>query len=197
MKTKEIGKGKKKVSLALKYDNAYSVGTKLNSEGDKIGLFILLGLETGMRCGDLLSLEKKNFYIDDYQGEEYCFVSFKSQKTDDEGNYPVSQLIYNTVMSMDDDRIFYNSKRGNVYSFMWVNDNLRKHFKKELNKAMTKGKTISAHSIRKTAGRKVYENGGLEVARKFLQHQRYDTTKDYLEIESEELKGDLIRIFHS
>lgn len=194
MKTTNIGKGKKKASLSLNYDSAYRTGLQLNNEGNKIGLFILIGLETGMRCGDLLGLEKKNFYIDEYEGREIPFVSFKSQKTSSDGDYPVSKVVYDTVMSMEDDRVFYNTKRKNVYSFMWVNDNLRKYFKKELNKAISKGKTISAHSIRKTAGKLVYKNRGLEVARAFLQHERYDTTKKYLEIEDEELKHHLIAI---
>ena len=68
-----------------------------------------------------------------------------------------------------------------------INRILKSIFYKQHSIAQKQGSVISVHSLRKTAGTYVYNNKGLEVARSFLQHENYDMTKKYLEIDKMEL----------
>ena len=45
-----------KTSKHLDYDKAKLKGHELIAQGDQLGLFILIALETGLRCGDILKL---------------------------------------------------------------------------------------------------------------------------------------------
>ena len=77
---------------------------------------------------------------------------------------------------------------------MWANRGLQKVFKDEHIKAKQQGLNISAHSLRKSIGLKVYDSAGLETARAFLQHGSYDSTKVYLNITKQELNVKLSNI---
>jgi integrase len=176
-----------KTSKHLDYDKAKLKGHELIAEGDQLGLFILIALETGLRCGDILKLEKKDFYSEDSK----YFLRFKAQKTKKEDVRPISKSSFLTANNAINDRVFYNEKYGCQYSPMWANRGLKKVFKDEQSKANLQGLNISAHSLRKSIGLKVYESAGLETARAFLQHDSYDTTKVYLNITKKELNEKL------
>jgi integrase len=179
-----------KTSKHLDYDKAKLKGHELIAEGDQLGLFILIALETGLRCGDILKLEKKDFYSEDSK----YFLRFKAQKTKKEDVRPISKTSFLTANNAINDRVFYNEKYGCQYSPMWANRGLKKVFKDEQSKANLQGLNISAHSLRKSIGLKVYESAGLETARAFLQHDSYDTTKVYLNITKQELNVKLSNI---
>ena len=179
-----------KTSKHLDYDKAKLKGHELITEGDQLGLFILIALETGLRCGDILKLNKNDFFS---EGSKY-FIRFKAQKTKKEDVRPISKTSFLTAFNAIDDRVFYNEKYGCQYSSMWANRGLQKVFKDEHIKAKQQGLNISAHSLRKSIGLKVFESAGLETARAFLQHDSYDTTKVYLNITKQELNVKLSNI---
>jgi len=179
-----------KTSKHLDYDKAETKGRLLIAKGDQLGLFILIALETGLRCGDILKLNKQDFFS---EGSKY-FLRFKAQKTKKEDVRPISKTSFITAFNAIDDRVFYNTKYGCQYSSMWANRGLQKVFKDEHIKAKQQGLNISAHSLRKSIGLKVYDSAGLETARAFLQHDSYDTTKVYLNITKQELNVKLSNI---
>ena len=172
-----------KTSKHLDYDKAKLTGHELIAEGNQLGLFILIALETGLRCGDILKLNKQDFFS---EGSKY-FIRFKAQKTKKEDVRPISKTSFLQALNAIDDRVFYNTKYGCQYSSIWPNRGLKKVFKNEHIKAKQQGLNISAHSLRKSIGLKVYDSAGLETARAFLQHQSYDTTKVYLNVTKTEL----------
>jgi integrase len=172
-----------KTSKHLDYDKAETKGRLLIAKGDQLGLFILIALETGLRCGDILKLNKQDFFS---EGSKY-FLRFKAQKTKKEDVRPISKTSFITAFNAIDDRVFYNTKYGCQYSPMWANRGLKKVFKDENIKAKQQGLNISAHSLRKSIGLLIYESAGLETARAFLQHDSYDTTKAYLNVTKTEL----------
>ena len=51
-----------KRSKHLDYDKAETKGRLLIAKEDQLGLFILIALETGLRCGDILKLNKQDFF---------------------------------------------------------------------------------------------------------------------------------------
>ena len=179
-----------KTSKHLDYDKAKLKGHELIAQGDQLGLFIIIALQTGLRCGDILKLQKKDFFT---EGSKY-FIRFTAQKTKKEDVRPISKTSFLTAFNAIDDRVFYNTKYGCQYSSIWPNRGLKKVFKDEHIKAKQQGLNISAHSLRKSIGLKVYESAGLETARAFLQHDSYDTTKVYLNITKTELNVKLSNI---
>jgi integrase len=179
-----------KTSKHLDYDKAKLKGHELLAQGDQLGLFILIALETGLRCGDILKLNKSDFFTENSK----FFIRFKAQKTKKEDVRPISKSSFLTANNAINDRVFYNEKYGCKYSPMWASRGLKKVFKDEQSKANLQGLNISAHSLRKSIGLKVYESAGLETARAFLQHDSYDTTKVYLNITKQELNVKLSSI---
>ena len=93
-----------KTSKHLDYDKAKLKGHELIAEGDQLGLFILIALETGLRCGDILKLNKQDFFS---EGSKY-FIRFKAQKTKKEDIRPISKTSFITAFNAIDDRVFYN-----------------------------------------------------------------------------------------
>jgi len=179
-----------KTSKHLDYSDAKRKGDELIEQGDQLGLFILIALETGLRCGDILKLNKQDFFS---EGSKY-FIRFKAQKTKKEDVRPISKTSFLQALNAIDDRVFYNPIYKCQYSSNWVNRGLRKVFRSEYIKAQNQGLNISAHSLRKSIGLLIYESAGLETARAFLQHDSYDTTKVYLNITKQELNVKLSNI---
>ena len=172
-----------KTSKHLDYDKATRKGDQLIEQGDQLGLFIIIALQTGLRCGDILKLQKKDFFT---EGSKY-FIRFTAQKTKKEDVRRISKVAFMQANNAINDRVFYNPIYKCQYSSNWVNRGLRKVFRSEYIKAQNQGLNISAHSLRKSIGLLIYESAGLETARAFLQHQSYDTTKVYLNITKTEL----------
>ena len=172
-----------KTSKHLDYDKATRKGDQLIEQGDQLGLFIIIALQTGLRCGDILKLQKKDFFT---EGSKY-FIRFTAQKTKKEDVRRISKVAFLQANNAINDRVFYNPIYKCQYSSNWVNRGLRKVFRSEYIKAQNQGLNISAHSLRKSIGLLIYESAGLETARAFLQHQSYDTTKVYLNITKTEL----------
>ena len=165
-----------KTTLAVNFDQGKKIAYQKIAANEDIGIFILLILETGLRVGDALSLSKNDFYK---TGKDH-YIKFTAQKTGKTAKRPVSKILYETVIKRDSEKVFYSPKTNSIYSKMWVGRKIKTCFLKEFKEAKKENKTISAHSLRKSAGQKVYEINGIEAARDFLQHQTYQTTKDYL-----------------
>ena len=179
-----------KTSKHLDYDKATRKGDQLIEQGDQLGLFIIIALQTGLRCGDILKLKKSDFFK---EGSKY-FIRFKAQKTKKEDVRGISKTSFLQANNAINDRVFYNPIYKCQYSSNWVNRGLRKVFRSEYIKAQNQGLNISAHSLRKSIGLLIYESAGLETARAFLQHGSYDSTKVYLNITKQELNVKLSNI---
>ena len=172
-----------KTSKHLDYDKATRKGDELIAQGDQLGLFIIIALQTGLRCGDILKLQKKDFFT---EGSKY-FIRFTAQKTKKEDVRGISKTSFLQADNAINDTVFYNPIYKCQYSSNWVNRGLRKVFRSEYIKAQNQGLNISAHSLRKSIGLLIYDSAGLETARAFLQHDSYDTTKVYLNVTKTEL----------
>lgn len=176
-----------KRTMAIDFDRGIRVANEKLAKNDDIGLFILIALETGLRLNDILHLRKSNFFK---RGSEY-YIKFTSEKNNASGVRPVSETTFKNVMSKPYNLIFWSDKSNKIYSAMWVGRQLKKAFIKEHKQAYVEDKTISAHSLRKSSGQRIYQAHGLEDARNFLQHKSYQTTRAYLEVSERELNDNI------
>jgi integrase len=177
-----------KTTMPLDFKKSKDVAFKKIASGEDIGLFILIALETGLRLNDILTLEKSNFFK---RNSEY-YITFTAKKTSKKSVRPISNITFTHVMDKPYERIFLNVKTNKIYSGMWVGRELKKAFLRDCKQAKIENKTISAHSLRKSAGQRIYNYNGLEAARDFLQHESYQTTRDYLQVSQREMNSNII-----
>ena len=184
-----------KESLKLDYDKAYQKGIKLLDSKKyyehKTGLFILIGIQTGLRSIDILTLDKKKIEFKD----NGAIINYTAQKTNKKGRAFVDSKIALAIKETANNKIFYNEQVGVPFSHTWINRRLKSVFSKEYNNALKQGLTLGVHSLRKTAGSYIYNNYGVETAREQLQHSGYSITKAYLKETKEEHLNKLESLF--
>jgi integrase len=142
-----------------------------------LGIYIQIGLRTGLRAGDILNLKKSNF----------CFkenlIFGKTQKTDAEYKFALPGWLLRIIQKVEYGNngkqvyLFFNPKYSSVYSKTWVNNRLQKSFP---------GRGVSSHSIRKSAGFKIALHFGVNGASNFLTHSSLQHTKSYIGFDVEE-----------
>jgi integrase len=149
-----------------------------------LGIAIAIGIRTGLRQSDLMHLEAKHFTA---RKGFVCGVAKKTKKT---FAHPLPEWLVDVVLSRSKGFSIYSR----IYSRIWLNRRLQALFTDEHLKAVKQGKAISSHTLRKSFGLYLYENGGINAARMGLQHTDSATTSRYLDIsqfEQEELQAGL------
>ena len=184
-----------KESLKLDYDKAYQTGIKLldskNYYEHKTGLFILIGIQTGLRSIDILNLEKSKIEFKN----NGAIINYTAQKTNKKGRVFVDGKIASAIKQTANNKVFYNEQMSVHFSHTWINRRIKSVFSKEYNNALKQGLTIGVHSLRKTAGSYIYNNYGVETAREILQHSGYSVTKTYLRETKQEHLNKLESLF--
>lgn len=163
----------------LDFDKATAKALKLiRNENDKtFGLLIICGINLGLRISDLLSLTFADLRDDT--------IKIKEQKTNKLRVLKVNDSIKQALIyfeDMNDNFHCFRSQKGSIYSSQHVNRLLKKHFNKD----------TSSHSLRKTFGRRVWENNGesdkaLTYLSDIFNHKDTATTRIYLGIRQEEI----------
>jgi integrase len=184
--------GQKTKSDFIEWDKLQSLTQKLERDGDwKFCLLITTGMFTGLRISDILSLR----WID-LIGKEHIEITEK--KTKKVRKILVNQQLQETVSRISDkinhfdpnEFIFINRFGKKTISPQFVNWKLKELMKKyEVVKDTTK---IKSHSIRKSFGRRVWENSersekGLIMLNEIFNHSSIKTTKIYLGIREKEI----------
>ena len=184
-----------KESLKLDYDKAYKEGLKLLDSkkyyDHKTGLFILIGIQTGLRSIDILNLNKDKIEFKD----NGAVINYTAQKTNKKGQAFVDGRISEAIKQTANNKVFYNEQMNVPFSHTWINRRIKSVFPKEYNNALKQGLTIGVHSLRKTAGSYIYKNYGVETAREILQHSGYAVTKTYLRETKQEHLNKLQSLF--
>jgi len=167
-------------STYIEFDKANSKALKLirSSENPNFGLLVIVGINLGLRISDLLKLTFKELRSDE--------LKIIEQKTGKKRKLKINDNIKNALKyfdSFDDHYYIFRSQKNSVYSVQHVNRLMKKYFK---------GSNISSHSLRKSFGRRVWNNNNQsEKALLYLSelfgHQSLSTTRKYLGIRQEEL----------
>lgn len=166
-------------STYIDYDKAQAKGMKLITTGENpsFGLLIVAGINLGLRITDLLSLTYGDLKKDT--------ITIKEGKTGKERTLKVNDSIKAALEHFKNENENFNafrSQKNSVYSTQQVNRLIKKYFKGD----------VTSHSLRKSFGRRVWENNnGEEKALVYLaelfNHTSPAITRKYLGIRQQEL----------
>lgn len=172
-------KGSITTSDFIDYDKAMAKGRELMKGKNKtFGFYIIVAINTGLRIGDILNLNKKDF--------ENGSIKFREEKTNKAKELKFNNKVLTafTELNPRNEEVF-TSQKGTLFTKQQINRKLKQHFQ-------TRNKNVSSHSLRKGFGRKVYENNnssdrGLLVLSQIFNHSSVSVTRDYLCISKEEI----------
>lgn len=184
--------GQKTKSDFVEWDKLLLLTNQLERDGDwKFSLLIKVGMTTGLRISDILSL-----HWNDIIGKEYLEVTEK--KTKKYRKIPIHPELREMVIrikgkltGIDNTQfIFMNRWNTKPISPQFVNWKLKEICKrygvvKDINR-------IKSHSLRKSFGRRVWENSGrsergLIMLNEIFNHSNIRITKVYLGIRQQEI----------
>jgi integrase len=151
-------------------------------------LLFVLGINNGLRAGDLLKLKVK-----DIKGKKAgAFIQVKEGKTGKENVLVINKAVHGAIKRFlkeivpgDDDYIFKSRKgTNNPITIQAVNNYVKKWCK-----AINLKGNYGAHTLRKTWGyhARMYHGAGFELICKRYNHSNPAVTMRYLGIEDKEI----------
>ncbi len=160
----------------------YKANNMLNDDATKVvGAYIIIAVNTGLRCGDVLNLS-----FDDLKKDTVTITEGKTKKTK---TIAINDKIKELVNKLGKDKTGspFITQKGSIITIQHLNVMLKKLLKE-------KGLNVSSHSMRKTFGRRVYFNNNesekaLMYLRELYNHSSLMMTKKYLGIRQEELNN--------
>ena len=183
--------GQKTKSDYIEWNKLQSLILKLERDGDwKFALLIAIGIYTGLRISDILLLrwrdlvEKEFIEITEMKTKKYRRIKI---------NQNLSEIIERMLSHNENELenlIFLNKFKTSTISVQYVNRKLKTlAFEYNLSKEPTK---IKSHSLRKSFGRRVFENNdnserALILLSEMFNHTSIKTTKIYLGIREKEI----------
>ena len=184
-------KGQNTTTTFIEWNDFISIITRLEKdENYKFCLLISIGVFTGLRISDLLSLR----YSDLLKGETF---TLREKKTKKQRSIKVNKDLREIV-----ERIVQKTKVKNLNEFIFINKYGTKPIDKsyvnvKLKEIMLKYRikvdgNISTHTFRKTLGRRVmevnnYSNESLVLLMELFGHSSMTITKRYLGIREQEI----------
>jgi integrase len=186
--------GQKTKSDFIEWDKLQSLTQKLERDGDlKFTLLITIGMYTGLRISDILSLKW-------FQLLNMEHIEITEKKTKKTRKILVNQQLQETVSRISskltnlnqEEYIFLNRFGIKTISPQFVNWKLKELVKKY---QVVKNSTgIKSHSLRKSFGRRVWENSeksenGLIMLNEIFNHSNIRITKIYLGIRETEIQN--------
>jgi len=184
-------KGQNTTTTYMDWNDFISVITRLEKdENYKFCLLIAIGVFTGLRISDLLSLK----YSDLLNGETF---SIKEKKTNKQRSIKINKdlkeiverIVKKTKVSDLNELIFINKYGTKAIDKSYVNVVLKEIVKKYRIKL---DGNVSTHTFRKTLGRRVmevnnYSNESLVLLMDLFGHSSMSITKRYLDIREQEI----------
>ena len=178
-KTRKITsrKGTITTSNHIDYDKALNKAlSMLGTKNENFGFYIIVAINTGLRIGDILNIKKRHFEKD--------ALTFREQKTSKAKTVPFNKHIKDYFLQLKNkSETPFKSNKGTTYTRQQINRKIKQAFK-------TKDKNYSSHSLRKSFGRKVYEDNdqsenALVILSKIYNHSNLRVTRDYLDLTQE------------
>ena len=182
--------GQKTKSDFIEWEKLQSLVLKLERDGDvKFALLISIGMYSGLRISDILVLRWSDIINRDFiEVTEKKTKKFRKVKV----NLNLKEAIARFYKSEcdKDELVFLNRFKTSSISTQYVNRKLKEITEKyKITKQPTK---IKSHSLRKSFGRRVFENNensekSLVLLSEMFNHASIKTTKIYLGIREKEL----------
>ena len=179
-------RNEKKISEMKKY---------LRQKGDCYELLFVMGINTALRIGDLLSLSIGD--VTDDAGNVLKVICLKERKTGKQKRLPVNESLKNALTGYLIEHpncgrstpLFFTQKSGSLSrSQAW-------RILKSAGKAVGL-QNIGTHSLRKTFGYHVYRNSGGDIGllQKLLNHSSVKNTLRYIGIDREEMDNIFLKL---
>ena len=179
----------------INYDSALRKGTELmkNDKTSIVGFYLILSINLGLRVSDILSLR----HSDLSDKKEKDVLSITEKKTGKVRNLTINNHIVRAYENLvdrlkeknqyEEDGFIFISQKKKVYTNRSLNRILKNHFRSSHH-------NISTHSLRKSFGRKVYENSGqsdhsLILLSDVFRHSSTSITRKYLGLRKEEVSN--------
>ncbi|PVW12394.1 tyrosine-type recombinase/integrase [Marixanthomonas spongiae] len=173
----------------IDYDRASNIGRRLIKTGENknFGLLVISSINLGLRISDLLPLSFDQLKCDKFEIIE--------KKTGKKRQLKVNDHIRDALTFYEDDLTYkmggsaFTSQKGSTFSPQQVNRLLKKYLKGN----------FSSHSLRKSFGRRVWENDNqseraLIYLSQIYNHASAQVTRTYLGIQQEELDDIYMRL---
>ena len=185
-------KGQKTTSSYVDWNMITNLILKLERDGNwKFSILIAIGIFTGLRISDILSLRwsdlvnQESLKIHEKKTKKFRSITLNPQLLD-----IVARIFKAQKITKPDSLIFLNRWETGAFRIQYVNSTLKKLFIKY--KISKDGASISAHSLRKSFGRRIWEvnqnsEKSLLILSEVLKHSSISTTKIYLGIRDEEI----------
>jgi integrase len=184
-------KGQNTTTTYMDWNDFISVITRLEKdENYKFCMLIAIGVFTGLRISDLLSLK----YSDILNGETFSIKEIKTNKQrsikiNKDLKEIVERIVKKTKVSDLTELIFINKYGTKAIDKSYVNVVLKEIVKKYRIKL---DGNVSTHTFRKTLGRRVmevnnYSNESLVLLMDLFGHSSMSITKRYLGIREQEI----------
>ena len=184
-------KGQLTTTTYLEWNDFISIITRLEKdENYRFCLLVSIGVFTGLRISDLLSLR----YNDILKGEVFSIQEKKTKKQRKiKVNKDLKEIVFRVVAKTGikdlNELIFINKYKTNTIDKSYVNVKLKEIMK--LYRIKVDG-NVSTHTFRKTLGRRVmevnnYSNESLVLLMELFGHSSMSITKRYLGIREQEI----------
>lgn len=173
-------------STYIDFDTAMNKATKLirTNDNPNFGLLIIVGINLGMRIGDLL-----NITFTQLKQKEFTITE---EKTGKKRTLQINDNIKDALKYFENDLKYelnghpFTSQKGSVYSSQHINRLIKKYFP-------SKSLVYSSHSLRKSFGRRVWDNNknsdeALIKLSEIFNHSSVSITRKYLGIRAEEIR---------
>lgn len=173
----------------IPFEKAVFVANKLvDTKKETIGLFIMVGINTGLRGGDILRLMWEDLLSDSFVITEKKTGKVRTIQVNNELKEYVKRVQYTSYGPV------FTSQKKSVYTIQQVNRVLKELFEE------SKFQNVSTHSLRKTFGRRVYDkNGKTEHALITLSdvfgHSNIQITRTYLGLKAEEIASVYMNLY--
>lgn len=184
--------GQKTTADYIEWDKLQNLILKLERDGDyKFSLLLAIGSYTGLRISDILRLrwedilEKDLLEVTEKKTEKFRRIKMNPHLIEIIERIGLASNFVNI-----DDFVFMNRFGTSAISVQYVNKKLKKIARKY--KLCKDPGAIKSHSLRKSLGRRVWENNdnsdkSLIILSEIFNHANIKTTKIYLGIREKEI----------
>ena len=167
----------------------------LRQKGNQYALLFVMGINTALRIGDLLSLTIDD--VTDDAGKVLEVICLTEQKTGKQKRLPVNESVKSALVDYLTE--YPNCKRSAPLYFSQKGGALSRSQAWRILKTAGEAaglQNIGTHSLRKTFGYHVYRNSGGDIGlvQKLLNHSSVKNTLQYIGINREEMDNTFLKL---
>lgn len=184
--------GQKTTADYIEWEKLQNLILKLERDGDyKFSLLMAIGSYTGLRISDILRLRWEDILEKDLlEVTEKKTRKFRRIKINPNLKYTIQRIFSQINIVNIDNFVFLNRFGTSTISVKYINKKLKKIAREY--KLCKNPELIKSHSLRKSFGRRVFENNdnsdrSLILLSEIFNHSNIQTTKIYLGIREKEI----------